>query len=180
MDSREDFYDDYWGGYHHGYHHDHWGDNDEWWALAAGLVIGASIASMPPRTETVYVGSTTYYYANGSYYTPVPAGGYTMAAPPVGATVAQPPSQVVNVTVNDQNYGYSKGAYYEIEEPEEEGGDPSFKTVEAPIGAQVDYVPDGAASETFDDVTYFVFNDTYYRPFYSGSDVIYRVVEKPG
>jgi len=28
-------------------------------------------------------------------------------------------------------------------------------------------------------VTYFVFNDTYYRPFYSGSDVIYIVAEKP-
>jgi len=179
VESREDFYDDYWGGYHHGYHHDYWHDNDEWAALAVGLVIGAAIASPPPRYETVYVGTTSYYYANGYYYQPAPAGGYVMAAPPVGVVVQQPPAQVVNVTVNDNDYGYSNGAYYEIQEPEEEGGDPSFKTVDAPVGAKVDYVPDGAASETFDGVTYFVYNDVYYQPFYSGSEVVYIVTEKP-
>ena len=179
VESREDFYDDYWGGYHHNYHHDYWHDNDAWVALAAGMVIGAAIASPPPRYETVYVGTTSYYYANGYYYTPAPAGGYVMAAPPVGVVVQQPPTQVVNVTVNDNDYGYSNGAYYEIQEPEEEGGDPSFKTVEAPVGAKVDYVPDGAASETVDGVTYFVYNDVYYQPFYSGSEVVYIVAEKP-
>jgi len=102
-----------------------------------------------------------------------------MAAPPTGAVVQQPPAQVVNVTVNDQDYGYANGAYYEVQEPEEEGGDPTFKTVEAPIGAKVDYVPDGAESKTIDGIVYFVFNDTYYRPFYSGSDVVYMVVENP-
>ena len=49
VEERADFYDDYWGSYHHGYHHhDYWHGNDAWWALAAGLVIGASIASLPP------------------------------------------------------------------------------------------------------------------------------------
>jgi hypothetical protein len=43
----------------------------------------------------------------------------------------------------------------------------------------VDYVPDGAESRTVDKIVYFVFNDTWYRPFYSGADVIYTVVEKP-
>ena len=51
--------------------------------------------------------------------------------------------------------------------------------MEAPVGAQVDYVPDGAASKTIDGVTYFVHNDTYYRPYYSGSDVVYIVAERP-
>lgn len=46
-------------------------------------------------------------------------------------------------------------------------------------GAKVDYVPDGAASKTVDGIVYFVFNETYYRPFYSGSDVVYMVVENP-
>ena len=127
----------------------------------------------------MYVGTTSYYYANGYYYTSAPAGGYVMAAPPVGVTVQQPPTQVVNVTVNNQDYGYSNGAYYEIQEPEAEGGEPTFKTVEAPVGAKVDYVPDGASSETIDGVTYFVYSDTYYRPFYSGSEVVYIVAEKP-
>ena len=177
-ESRQDSYDDYWDDYHD-HHNDYWHGDDEWWALAAGLTIGAAIATLPPRYETVYVSNTTYYYANGSYYTTAPAGGYVMAAPPTGAVVEQPPAQVVNVTVNDQDYGYSNGAYYEVQEPEEEGGDPTFKTVEAPVGAKVDYVPDGAESKTVDGIVYFVFNDTYYRPFYSGSDVVYMVVENP-
>ena len=45
--------------------------------------------------------STTYYYANGAYYTAVPAGGYQVVAAPVGVTVVNPPAQVVNVTVNE-------------------------------------------------------------------------------
>ena len=40
-------------------------------------------------------------------------------------------------------------------------------------------MPDGAESKTVDGIVYFVFNDTYYRPFYSGSDVVYMVVENP-
>jgi hypothetical protein len=175
VDSRADNFDDYWGGYYGHF----WGANDAWWALAAGLVIGATIATLPPVYETVYVGSTTYYYANGHYYTPAPSGGYVYTAPPTGVTVQQPPDQVINVTVNDKDYGYAEGAYYEVQEPEEEGGEPTFKTVEAPLGAKVDYLPDGVTSETIDGVAYFVFNDVYYRPFYSGSDVVYIVSENP-
>ena len=178
VESREDFYDDYWGGYHHDYHHDYWHNDDAWWALAAGMVIGASMATPPPRYETVYVGTSSYYYANGYYYTSGTSG-YTMVAPPVGVTVQQPPTQVVNVTVNNEDYGYSNGAYYEIQKPEEEDGDPTFKTVDAPIGAKVDYIPDGATSQTVDGVTYFIYSDTYYRTFYSGSEVVYIVTEKP-
>ena len=142
-------------------------------------MIGATIATLPPVYETVYVGSTTYYYANGHYYTPAPSGGYVYTAPPTGVTVQQPPDQVVNVTVNDKDYGYADGAYYEVQKPKEEGGEPSFKTVEAPLGAKVDYLPDGASSKTVDGVVYFTYNDVYYRPFYSGSDVVYIVSEKP-
>ena len=40
-------------------------------------------------------------------------------------------------------------------------------------------MPDGAASKTIDGIVYFVYNETYYRPYYSGSEVIYRVVENP-
>ena len=175
VDSRADNFDNYWGGYYGHF----WGANAGWWALAAGLVIGATIATLPPVYETVYVGSTTYYYANGHYYTPAPSGGYVYTAPPTGVTVQQPPDQVVNVTVNDKDYGYAEGAYYEVQKPKEEGGEPTFRTVEAPLGAKVDYLPDGATSQTVDGVVYFTFNNVYYRPFYSGSDVVYIVSEKP-
>jgi len=176
VDSRSDNFDNYWNDHHYG---NYWHGNAAWWGLAAGLVIGATIATLPPVYETVYVGSTTYYYANGRYYTLAPAGGYVYTAPPTGVTVQQPPDQVINVTVNDKDYGYADGAYYEVQKPEEEGGEPTFKTVEAPVGAKVDYLPDSASSQTVDGVVYFIFNDIYYRPFYSGSDVVYIVSENP-
>ena len=44
---------------------------------------------------------------------------------------------------------------------------------------KVDYIPDGAASKTIDGVMYFVYNDVWYRTFYSGSEVVYIVAENP-
>jgi hypothetical protein len=40
-------------------------------------------------------------------------------------------------------------------------------------------LPDGAVAENIKDTAYFRFGDAYYRPFYSGSSVIYEVVAKP-
>ena len=54
-----------------------------------------------------------------------------------------------------------------------------MKWSKTPVGATVDSLPDGATSETVDGVAYFVFAGTYYRPFYSGSNVIYMVVANP-
>jgi len=41
-------------------------------------------------------------------------------------------------------------------------------------------LPNGAVSENVKGTAYFQFGDAYYRPFYSGSSVIYEVVAKPG
>jgi hypothetical protein len=48
-----------------------------------------------------------------------------------------------------------------------------------PIGATVTSLPNGAVSETINGTAYFRFGNAYYRPFYSGSSVIYEVVAKP-
>ena len=37
----------------------------------------------------------------------------------------------------------------------------------------------GAVNENLKGTTYFVYGGAYYRPFYSGSSVIYEVVAKP-
>jgi len=49
-----------------------------------------------------------------------------------------------------------------------------------PIGATVTSLPNGASAETIKGTAYFEFGGAYYRPFYSGSSVIYEVVAKPG
>ena len=37
----------------------------------------------------------------------------------------------------------------------------------------------GAVDQNINGTTYFIFGSAYYRPFYSGSSVIYQVVAKP-
>ena len=89
------------------------------------------------------------------------------------------PAQVTNVYVGGEEYGYSNGAYYDVQPPKEEGGDPTFEVVKPPVGATVPSLPDGATQETINGAPYYGYAGTYYKPFYSGSDVVYMVVEKP-
>jgi hypothetical protein len=48
-----------------------------------------------------------------------------------------------------------------------------------PVGATVTTLPSGAVDQNIDGATYFTYGGAYYRPFYSGSTVIYMVVAKP-
>jgi hypothetical protein len=137
-DVRRDIADDRYYGHWHTYNHHYWHHNDAAWAFFAGLTIGAWIASLPPRYETVYVYSAPYpyYHANGTYYVES-SSGYEVVPAPVGATVEYPPSQTVNVTVNEQSYGYANGAFYDVVPPEEEGGEPAYEVIAPPAGALV-------------------------------------------
>ena len=63
--------------------------------------------------------------------------------------------------------------------PEEEGAEASYEVVEPPAGATVPYVPEGAVEKKVDGETYFVAGTTYYKAFYSGSDVVYMVTANP-
>ena len=93
--------------------------------------------------------------------------------------VENPPAEVNVVTVGDVEYGYANGAYYEAEEPAAEDADPTFKVVAPPIGATVTELPEDAVKETVGGQDFFVYADTWYQPFYSGSNAVYVVVEKP-
>ncbi len=56
-----------------------------WWGLGGfvtGLAVGAYVASLPPRYETVVIAGTPYYYCDGYYYQAGPSG-YVVVAPPV-------------------------------------------------------------------------------------------------
>ena len=63
--------------------------------------------------------------------------------------------------------------------PEEEGGVPEYEVVTHPVGATVDSLPEGTVTKTIKDTEYFVYAETFYRPFYAGSDVVYMVVADP-
>jgi hypothetical protein len=136
------------------------------------------IATLPPTYETVVYSGTTYYYANGTYY--VLAGSqYKVVPAPVGVVVVNPPVEVNVVTVDSTEYGYSNGAFYEAEAAVDDNSDPTFKVIAPPIGATVTELPQDAAKEAVGGQDYFVYADTWYQPFYSGSNAVYVVVEKP-
>jgi hypothetical protein len=48
-----------------------------------------------------------------------------------------------------------------------------------PIGTTVYSLPPGATITTINGTTYYVYGSTYYKPFYSGSQVIYLVSARP-
>ena len=47
------------------------------------------------------------------------------------------------------------------------------------VNSDLLFRPGGAVDQNIKGTTYFVFGGAYYRPFYSGSSVIYEVVAKP-
>lgn len=101
-----------WGGGHRG---GHWGDRGGrshyvyrsgnwhssgwfWGSLATGLAIGAIVASLPPRHQTVYVRGSSYYYCDGVYYRPCSSGYVVVQAPATTTVVAAPAVTQPNTT----------------------------------------------------------------------------------
>jgi len=54
-----------------------------------------------------------------------------------------------------------------------------YKIVQPPVGVLVTSIPEGAANVTVNGAKYFEFGGIWYRPFYSGSDVVYQTVPNP-
>ena len=86
---RADAYSEAWEHYDHHY----WSSGS---SFAAGMLLGAMVASIPRQHQVVYVSGSPYYYSNGVYY--VQSGSqYQVVPAPTGAVVDQPPAQTTNV-----------------------------------------------------------------------------------
>ena len=80
----------YHGGYHHGGHHHNNNDNDEWWALGAGLLIGGLAGYLISENRYAYYPEPRYYSYDEPAY-------YASPAPPVVTRVYPAPPPVVPV-----------------------------------------------------------------------------------
>jgi hypothetical protein len=101
-----------------------------------------------------------------------------------------PPNYTV-VYVGAAPYYYSGGIYYaptdkpaDVEEYSDESladedPDSNYEVVAPPIGATVTELPDEAEGIHAGGELYYHFAGTWYKPFYSGADVVYVVVEEP-
>jgi hypothetical protein len=139
------------------------------WAPASRLV--AAFASLPATAAAISVAGAPYWYANGVYYG-MQAGKYVVVPPPEGAVVTTPPPSCSVIYAGDSPKLDCGGAFYAHVAN-------GYQVIPPPIGSTVTKLPNGAVSENIKGA-YFRFGDAYYRPFYSGSSVIYKVVAKPG
>ncbi len=111
--------------------------------------------AVPSYTTVVYVGTTPYYYAGGTYYVA------TQAPAP------QPPSEVTQAAADDTD---------QVEMIED---DHNFEVVGPPVGATVPYLPEEADEVEINGKKYSVYDGTYYQAFVNDGDTIYMIVEDP-
>jgi len=89
---------------HYYYRQNHWYKSGSFWerTIVSGLVAGAIVASLPPRTRTVYVSNSPYYYDGVYYFRSCPEG-YVVVEP----SVIQRPAVIVRgqpaIRVQSQN-----------------------------------------------------------------------------
>lgn len=146
---------------------------------------GAVVYAVPTATTIVYAGDAQYYYYGGTFY----------VATAVPATTPDSPETTVSVTVNVQTGSGNDSAKDDnavvqstmIDEDGEEvelpplvvDNEQNYEVVAPPLGSTVPYLPEAADKKTVDGTMYYVFEGTHYRPFASGDEVIYMVVDDP-
>ena len=64
-------------------------------------------------------------------------------------------------------------------ELQDEFPEENFRIVEPPVGATVSLIPEDSEEKTVGEETYYVYAGTWYKPFYSGDDVVYMVTGDP-
>ncbi|MGC9943080.1 MAG: DUF6515 family protein [Verrucomicrobiota bacterium] len=89
--------------------------------------VDAVVTDMPPDSETVVVGDTTYYYAGGAFYVQQSDGTFIVVAAPVGVTVSTLPPDASPITINGIVCYQSDGAVYQ---PVMENGVTAYVTIQ--------------------------------------------------
>lgn len=95
-------------------------------AFATGVVIGATINSLPPYYSTVYVSGSPYFYSDGVYFTSQ-GDTYVVVAPPLGAIVTNLPEGCSTTQYNNVLVYNCSNVFYE---PFYQNGSTVYKVVQ--------------------------------------------------
>src|SRR5262249_4324431 len=101
-----------------------------------------------------------------------PCGGAGPAGPHSSSPPRRPPA-AVPVQAGGQSYEYLNGIFYQAV-PTPSGQ--SYQVVQAPNGATVFSVPQGAQRKLVNGSAYYSYGSTWFQAFYSGNQTIYQVV----
>src|SRR5262245_10598438 len=93
----------------------------EAWRVVAGIgtaiAVGTMLARPPKAAVTITVSGTSYYYADGAYFTRVMSGGavsYQVVTAPAGAIIATLPGGCSSVRVGGVAYSHCGPTYYQL------------------------------------------------------------------
>lgn len=89
-----------------------------------------------------------------------------------GVVVSSLPRYYDIVHAADGRYYFAQGKFYQAT-------DSGYQVVAPPIGIEVKELPPSAEMVTVKGQQYFVYNDISYQALYSGSGIVYQVVEDP-
>ena len=76
------------------------------------------------------------------------------------------------IDVADKYYCYFNGSFYWFDEPRQK-----YVVVEGPEGAQVTYLPTDYTVETVNNVEYYLYAGTYFKPYYMGNQQVFVVAK---
>jgi len=135
----------------------------------AGYHPGLTLGVLPVGYVQVSFGGIGYYYYDGVFFQPTPAGPYAVIVPPVGVIVPQLPEAPELVVTPQGTYYYAGGAFY-LPVPT------GFAVVAPPLGATVNGLPPGATSMMINGRVCYVGNGAYFSPVMVGGVTAYITV----
>ena len=113
-----------------------------------------------------------YKFHNGVYYQSKGPATFVVVRPPKGLTISFLPVGHKRVLVKQKTYFYYYGTFYKKTPGMEE-----YVVADAPVGAEVDALPEGYEITTVDGVEYYTLDDAKYQSIdKEDGEVVYKVV----
>lgn len=95
-----------------------------------------------------------------------------MVRAPIGMRIKILPVEHQRIVVNKKPYVYYYGTFY-AKSNDSEG----YEVVEAPVGAEVDALPEGYEQEEIEGVVYYTLDDARYMEINTNGQPVYQVVK---
>ncbi len=138
---------------------------------------GYRVKVAPEGASVIVFKGVKYRFLNGMFYKPVSSRSFVVVAAPRGikVTVLPKASKKIVLAGKARPYYYYYGTYYAKNVVH---GITNYEAVEAPIGAQVDALPEGYKELEINENVYYVLDNDYYKEVVTGSgdEVHYEVV----
>lgn len=131
---------------------------------------GASYKVAPKKAIVLAHHGIDYRFYNGIFYKPF-NGNYIIAKAPIGIRIKTLPKEKIRFILHGKPYFYYYGTFFVASDD----GD-GYTTVEAPIGAKVDALPEGYNQIEKNGEIFYKFEDNYYKQITENNEEWFEVV----